>query len=85
MGREEEGELDISRRHRDFPSNATRKRENLAHPGAEEPFDIRKSYDLDVLIEDGGGKLKESEGDSGCVRERRGIAKAKDVVLDFEW
>ena len=62
-----------------------KERKYLTDPGAEEPLDIRKSYDLNVLVEDGGGKLKESEGDPGGLCESRGIAETKDVMLRFEW
>jgi len=39
---------------------------------------------MDVSVEKRGRELEEGEGDSGGVCERRRIAEAKDVVLDFE-
>ena len=65
----------------DFPSFSIEQRN---HSRAEELRHVLESDKLDLVVEDRGGQLEEGQADERSLRERRGIAEAKDLSFEFD-
>ena len=69
--------MDVSSRRR------TDTRDGKTHSGREELGYSLESYDLDLVVEERGGELKEAEGEARGFGQRGRIAEAEDVLLEL--